>query len=71
MDMSQTVTLQVSGMKCMGCVANAEQALEGLPGLEQLDISLEQGVARLSGRMDVEEAIIRLQNAGYPAERGE
>jgi len=56
-------------MKCNGCVANAQKALEGLPGLESVEINLQQANAVLTGDFDLAEALKRLAEAGYPAEK--
>ena len=61
--------INISNMKCNGCVANAQKALEGLPGLESAEISLEQANAVLTGDFDLTEALKRLADAGYPAEK--
>ena len=61
--------INISNMKCNGCVANAEKALEGLPGLESVEINLQQANAVLSGDFDLSEALGRLTDAGYPAEK--
>jgi copper chaperone CopZ len=61
-------TINISNMKCNGCVANAQKALQGLPGLENVEIDLQKGNAVLSGEFDLDEAISRLTDAGYPAE---
>lgn len=36
----QSVTLPIQGMTCRGCVANVEQALQGLPGVEGVAVDL-------------------------------
>ena len=61
-------TINISNMKCNGCVANAQKALQDLPGLENADIDLQKGNAVLSGDFDLDEAIRRLTDAGYPAQ---
>ena len=61
-------TINISNMKCDGCVANAQKALQDLPGLENADIDLQKGNAVLSGDFDLDEAIRRLTDAGYPAQ---
>ena len=61
--------INISNMKCNGCVANAQKALEGLPGLESVEINLQQANAVLTGDFDLAEAIKRLTEAGYPAEK--
>ena len=62
-------TIKISNMKCNGCVANVEKALLGLPGLESAEVSLELANAELSGDFDLDEAIRRVTEAGYPAEK--
>ena len=63
--------INISNMKCNGCVANAKKALEGLPGLESVEINLQQANAVLTGGFDLTEALKRLTDAGYPAEKAE
>ena len=62
-------TINISNMKCNGCVANAQKSLQGLPGLESAEINLQQANAVLTGDFDLDEAIRRLTDAGYPAEK--
>ena len=63
------ITINISNMKCNGCVANAKKALEGLPGLESVEINLQQANAVLGGDFDISEALKRLTDAGYPSEK--
>lgn len=60
-------TINISNMKCNGCVANAQKALQDLPGLDNATIDLQKGNALLSGNFDIDKAIRRLTEAGYPA----
>ena len=62
------ITINISNMKCNGCVANVQKALEGLPGLDKVVIDLQQNNAVLSGDFDLDEVIRRLTEAGYPAQ---
>ena len=62
-------TINISNMKCNGCVANAQNSLQGLPGLDEVKINLQQANAVLTGDFDLDEAIRRLTEAGYPAEK--
>jgi len=64
-------TINISNMKCNGCVANAQKALQGLAGLESAEINLQQANAVLTGDFDLDEAIRRLTDAGYPAEKAD
>ena len=63
------IEINISNMKCNGCVANAQKALEGLPGLESAEINLQQANAQLCGDFDLNEALKRLADTGYPAEK--
>ena len=61
--------INISNMKCNGCVANVQKALEGLPGLESVEINLQEANAVLSGDFDLTEVLKHLTDAGYPAEK--
>ena len=37
----QTVTLDVQGMTCGGCVKSVQKMLAGVPGVQSADVSLE------------------------------
>jgi copper chaperone len=41
----ETVTLNVKGMSCQGCVRSVKNVLEPIPGVARVDVSLEQGQA--------------------------
>lgn len=42
------VTIKVAGMSCGGCVRNVTGVLKALPGVTDADVSLDEGVARVS-----------------------
>lgn len=48
--MSETLTIPVGGMNCGHCVKSITERLSGLPGVENVDVSLETGLARVSGK---------------------
>ncbi|HEX7054077.1 MAG TPA: heavy metal-associated domain-containing protein [Burkholderiales bacterium] len=64
----ETVELEVQGMDCQGCVQSVTRMLNGVPGVAKVDVSLEQGRARVtydpakSGPDQLRRAI---QRAGY------
>jgi len=66
----QTVELKVEGMDCQGCVKSVTRTLSGVPGVEKVDVSLEQALARVTydpakaGPAEFKRAIER---AGYKA----
>jgi len=66
----ETVELKVEGMDCQGCVKSVTRMLYGVAGVANVDVSLEQGHARItydpakSGPAEFKRAIER---AGYKA----
>ena len=66
----QSVELKVEGMDCEGCVKSVTRMLSGVPGVQSVDVSLEQNLARVtydpakSGPAEFKRAIER---AGYKA----
>ncbi len=41
----ETKDLQISGMTCGGCVRSVTNVLKALPGVDQVDVSLEKASA--------------------------
>src|SRR5213596_2721517 len=68
----ETVELKVEGMDCQGCVKSVTRMLSGVAGVENVDVSLEEGRARVTydpakaGVADMKRAVER---AGYKAPR--
>ncbi|HYX64699.1 MAG TPA: heavy-metal-associated domain-containing protein [Burkholderiales bacterium] len=66
----QTLELKVEGMDCQGCVKSVTRMLSGVPGVEKVDVSLEEALARVTfdpakaGPAELKRAIER---AGYKA----
>jgi copper chaperone len=66
----EIVELKVEGMDCQGCVKSVTRMLTGLAGVQNVDVSLEEGRARVtydpakSGPAEFKRAIER---AGYKA----
>lgn len=44
----ETVTLKVSGMSCNGCVASVTRVLCALPGVGEVAVALEPGMATVT-----------------------
>ena len=65
--MSQTTQYYVKGMKCNGCVTNANKALSQVPGFESAQFDLQQGTAQVQGDLDPQAVCQALAGAGYPA----
>jgi len=66
--MSETMKFSVSNMKCGGCVANVKKALEGVDGVDNVEISLEDAEAVVTGSADAQTIAGIITDAGYPAE---
>jgi copper chaperone len=65
--MSETINLSISGMSCNHCVASAEQALTAVAGVETVEVSLEPGMAVITGTANVQDLIAAVKDAGYEA----
>ncbi len=65
--MSTTTKLSITGMTCNHCVKNAEKALEGVAGVESVEVSLEPGSAIVIGEADSAQLIAAVKEAGYEA----
>ena len=60
----QTV-LNIECMMCQHCVAHVRKALEGVPGVETVEVSLENKNATITGSPDVEALKAAVKDAGY------
>ena len=68
--MSNESTLEVRGMTCNNCVRHVSQALRGLPGVDEVQVDLAAGKARVQhdpGRVSVAELVAAVEGAGYEA----
>ncbi len=62
--------LEISGMTCGHCVSHVKSALEGMEGVSQADVSLEnhEDDVTLSGEVIDADLIAAVEAAGYRAE---
>ena len=58
-------TLNIEGMMCQHCVAHVKKALEGVPGAETVEVSLERNNAVVTGTADPEAMKAAVADAGY------
>jgi copper chaperone len=64
----ETTTVKISGMTCMGCVGGVKRVLQAVNGVSKVDVSLDEGQARLeydpavAGPVQFKAAI---EDAGY------
>lgn len=65
--MSQT-TLKVEGMTCNHCKMHVEKALQGVNGVEAVEVDLAAKTAIVTGSADRAQLIKAVGEAGYSAE---
>jgi copper chaperone len=64
----QTMTkLEIQGMTCGHCQRAVKEALEGVSGVTQADVSLDEHRATVEGDADVQSLIAAVQEEGYQA----
>lgn len=66
----QTTELKVDGMTCGSCVASVTKALKRVPGVQDVEVDLDRGIARVRGEHaahQVPELVAALGEAGYEA----
>ena len=66
----QQVTLEVTGMTCQGCVRSVKRVLEALPGVQEVNVSLERNEAVVAcdpARVDAQRMVQAVVAAGYGA----
>jgi Cu+-exporting ATPase len=64
--------LRVEGLRCAGCVHSVEKALQALSGVEEVQVNLALGRARVSYAPELvgpDELVSQVQQAGYQADR--
>lgn len=66
----ETVTLNIGGMTCMGCVNSVRKVLAAIDGVQSVDVSLERAVATVvydASRAKPEQFGAAVEDAGYAA----
>ena len=66
----ETVELKVEGMDCQGCVKSVTRMLSGVAGVQTVDVSLEEGRARVTfdpAKSNLAEFKKAVERAGYKA----
>lgn len=57
--------INIEGMSCNHCVAHVKEALEGIKGVNTLDVSLERKSAIVETEVDNEILINAIEEEGY------
>jgi copper chaperone len=64
----ETITMNVQGMTCGGCVASVTRVLKAEPGVDQVDVTLQPGAAKVSydpARTDLGKLRAAIEGAGF------
>lgn len=59
--------LSISGMTCSHCQKAVKDALESVAGVEQANVDLTGGTARVEGSADVAALVAAVEEEGYQA----
>lgn len=66
--MAQTITFDITGMTCEHCVKAITTAVNDVPGVLDVKVSLESNSAEVSGELvDVEKVMAAVAEEGYAA----
>ncbi len=69
MNEPQTTVLRVTGMSCQHCVASVTETLSSMPGVSNVEVSLEQGQATIAGTgLDRSALVSAVEDLGFDAE---
>jgi copper chaperone len=66
------ITLPVTGMTCGGCVNSVRNVLAALPGVQNVEVTLDPGEARVvydEGRVDRGAMVQAVVDAGFGVQR--
>ncbi|MDQ5888834.1 MAG: hypothetical protein RL210_2162 [Pseudomonadota bacterium] len=61
----EQLKLQVSGMSCGGCVNSVTKALQAVPGVAEVKVTLESGEVQVSGTPDAAACKAAIESAGF------
>ncbi len=65
---AETITLSISGMDCDGCVKSVTEAIKGVEGVAEVEVSLENQTAVVKGgSLDIMKLAAAVDEAGYGA----
>ncbi|MDQ0429572.1 copper chaperone [Planomicrobium stackebrandtii] len=66
--MKEQINLQVSGMTCQHCVSSVKDSVMALPGIDKVEVSLENGsvdVAYDGAAVEVNQIAEAIEDQGY------
>lgn len=59
--------LKVDGMTCGHCQSTVKSALESVAGVQNAEVDLSSGIARVEGDADTDKLIAAVEEEGYQA----
>ena len=62
-------TLKIEGMMCQHCVAHVTKALQGVEGVENVEVNLKKKTATLTTEVDNETLVKAIEEAGYTVKK--
>ncbi len=65
--MSKTTIFTVTGMTCDNCVHHVTEAVKGVTGVTDVDVSLKKKSATVQGDFDAVAVIAAIEEEGYDA----
>lgn len=65
MSQEQEIRLSILGMRCAGCIAAVETALQGVPGVNSVNVNFADHSAVVTGSAEPEQMKRALKQAGY------
>jgi copper chaperone len=60
--------LKVEGMTCNHCKTSVEKALKSVAGVENAEVNLQEGKAKIYGDASVDQLVAAVQEEGYTAQ---
>lgn len=60
-------TIKINGMKCQHCVSSTRKALEGLDGVDNVNVDLAKGEATFDGDVALDEIKKAIAGIGFEA----
>lgn len=63
----KTTVFTVTGMTCDNCVHHVTEAIKGVPGVTNADVSLDAKTARVAGDFDAQKIVAAVEEEGYEA----
>lgn len=62
------IVLKIEGMTCPHCVRNLSNALAAVPGVAQVQVTLDPGRAEVEGEAPLAALLAAVEGAGYQGE---